>query len=96
MTISNKSDWVETAEHLEKTYIFSHFVDAISFMLRVGFECEKMNHHPEWTNIYTKVSVTLTTHDDGNKVTAKDRALAKMMDEIFIRFAPKSLNKKQP
>jgi 4a-hydroxytetrahydrobiopterin dehydratase len=79
---------------LEKSYQFAGFADAISFMMRVSFECEKIDHHPAWTNIYSRVNVKLTTHHAGNTITDKDRNLAKIMDEIFKAFAPNAKNER--
>jgi 4a-hydroxytetrahydrobiopterin dehydratase len=75
--------WTETENHLEKTFKFKDFAHAFAFMTRVAFAAERMNHHPEWTNVWNKVTVKLTTHDQGNKVTEKDRKLADAMDHIF-------------
>ncbi len=51
-------------------------------MTRVALIVEKMNHHPEWSNVYNKVTITLTTHDKGNTITDKDRELANKIDEL--------------
>lgn len=51
-------------------------------MSRVALAAEKMNHHPEWNNVYDKVEITLSTHDAGNTVTEKDRKLADAIDKI--------------
>lgn len=64
-----------------RRYEFRDFSEAFAFMTRVALLAEKMNHHPEWTNIYNKVDVTLSTHDAGG-VTQKDIALAKAMEAI--------------
>ena len=57
-------------------------------MTLVGMATEKMNHHPEWTNEYNKVSVKLTTHDANNTVTFKDHKIASIMDAAFEKFNP--------
>ena len=67
------------------TFQFEDFKKAFAFMTQVAFEAEKQNHHPEWTNVYNKVEVKLTTHDAGNTVTQKDRTLAKVISEIYDR-----------
>ncbi len=72
--------WSESGGALAKTFEFDTFRDALAFMVRVGFEAEAMNHHPDWTNVYNRVSVRLNTHDAGGKVTAKDVALAKKFE----------------
>lgn len=51
-------------------------------MIKASFAIEKLNHHPEWTNVYNKVHVVLTTHDAGNTITEKDRKLAIVLDGI--------------
>jgi hypothetical protein len=54
---------------LAKTFQFDSFRAALAFMVRAGFEAEELNHHPEWTNVYHRVSVRLNTHDAGARVT---------------------------
>ncbi len=68
--------WSYAGEALTKTYKFGSFREAMSFMVRVGFEAEAMDHHPDWSNVYNRVAIRLNTHDAGGKVTAKDVALA--------------------
>ena len=72
--------WTEANNTLHKKFEFKNFVEAFAFMSKVALTAEKMNHHPEWKNVYNKVEITLTTHDEGNTVTEKDRALAKAID----------------
>ena len=74
--------WKSENDALTKSFKFGSFREALSFMVRVGFEAEAMNHHPEWTNVYNRVDVRLNTHDAGGKITAKDVALAQKMQEI--------------
>jgi len=74
--------WAWERDALAKEFKFGSFKEALSFMVRVGFEAEAMDHHPDWTNIYNRVAVRLNTHDAGGKVTAKDVALAKKMQAI--------------
>jgi len=74
--------WRHEGDALAKTFKFGSFKEALSFMMRVGFEAEAMDHHPDWTNVYNRVSVRLNTHDAGGKVTAKDVALARKIEEI--------------
>ena len=80
--LSGLEGWTYESDALAKTFPFKTFPEALSFMVRVGFEAEKMNHHPEWTNVYNKVSVRLNTHDAGSKVTEKDVELAKRMEKV--------------
>ena len=74
--------WFYDSDALTKTFKFGSFREALSFMVRVGYEAEELNHHPEWTNVYNRVAVRLTTHDAGNKITAKDVELATRMQRI--------------
>jgi len=75
-------EWIELENSLQKTFEFTTFSDAMEWMLKASLQIEKMNHHPKWTNEYTKVHVVLTTHDKGNTVTHKDRELAKALDLV--------------
>ncbi|HVU23553.1 MAG TPA: 4a-hydroxytetrahydrobiopterin dehydratase [Opitutus sp.] len=74
--------WRLERDALEKTFQFASFREAMSFMMRAGFDAEALNHHPEWTNIYNRVTVRLNTHDAGGKVTAKDVELATRLQRI--------------
>jgi 4a-hydroxytetrahydrobiopterin dehydratase len=67
---------------LTKTFQFATFREAIGFMVRVAFEAESLNHHPDWSNVYNRVVVRLATHDAGGKVTAKDVELAHRIQKI--------------
>ena len=78
----NLPGWTVERDALTKTFKFGSFREAMSFMTRVGFEAEELSHHPEWTNVYSRVVVRLNTHDAGNKVTAKDVELAGRMQKI--------------
>jgi len=74
--------WTFERDALAKTFQFGNFREALSFMVRVGFEAEALNHHPHWTNVYNRVAVRLNTHDAGGKVTAKDIKLARKIQAI--------------
>ncbi|HUH50779.1 MAG TPA: 4a-hydroxytetrahydrobiopterin dehydratase [Flavobacterium sp.] len=76
-------NWKEENNCLTRNFKFKDFVEAWSFMTKVALIAEKMNHHPEWSNVYNSVDITLTTHDKGNTITAKDRELAAKIDELF-------------
>ena len=65
-----------------KTYEFVDFTEAFAFMTRAGMWAEKWNHHPEWTNVWNRVTVTLTTHDVGG-ISAQDAKLARKMDQLI-------------
>lgn len=73
--------WVydAAAGALKKSFIFSDFVEAFGFMSRAALLAERMNHHPEWFNVYAKVDVKMTTHDAGG-VTVLDLETAKAMN----------------
>lgn len=74
--------WQEKEDKLYAKIEFKDFSEAFAFMLRVAIEAEKMNHHPEWKNVYNTVEIWLSTHDAGNIVTEKDRALAKKIQKL--------------
>jgi 4a-hydroxytetrahydrobiopterin dehydratase len=74
--------WRLAGDALAKEFKFGSFKEAFSFMTRVGFEAEAMDHHPDWTNVYNRVAIRLNTHDAGGKVTAKDVALAKKIQAL--------------
>ena len=70
---------------LRRTYDFADFVQAFGFMSQVALVAERMNHHPEWSNVYRHVSVTLTTHD-AQGLTMRDIELARQMDALAARL----------
>lgn len=72
---------VEGRDAIRKTYRFKNFNEAFRFMTCTALQAEKMNHHPEWSNVYNRVDVVLTTHDV-NGVTNHDVALASFMDRL--------------
>jgi 4a-hydroxytetrahydrobiopterin dehydratase len=73
--------WELADGKLHKAYKFKNFVEAFGFMVRGALEAEKMNHHPEWFNVYNRVVVDLTTHDAGG-ISDLDVALAKKFDAL--------------
>ena len=87
MTVSEEqirkelSSWTIQNGKLHKEFVFGDFVEAFSFMTKVALHAEKMNHHPEWFNVYNKVKVDLMTHD-ARGITANDVELAKFMDSL--------------
>ena len=74
--------WTEEDNRMKKTFVFKDFQEAFAFMTRVAFLAESHDHHPNWSNVYNKVNIELTTHDSGNLVTEKDRKLAEAIDHI--------------
>jgi 4a-hydroxytetrahydrobiopterin dehydratase len=72
--------WEVKDGKLYKQFKFSNFADAIGWLVKVSFHADKMDHHPEWTNVYNRVQVSLVTHDLGNMISTWDVELAKKMD----------------
>lgn len=75
--------WQESNGRLVREFKFKDFQEAFTFMTRVGFMAEKMDHHPNWSNSYNFVRIELYTHDQGDVVTEKDRRLALAIDSII-------------
>lgn len=71
--------WSVANDKLHREYRFPDFIHAFGFMATAAIAIEKMNHHPEWFNVYNKVNVDLTTHDAGG-ITQKDVDLAQALD----------------
>lgn len=75
--------WKEEDNKLRKTFTFYDFVEAFGFMSKVAIVAEKVNHHPNWSNVYNTVSFELNTHDAGDVVTEKDHKLAEAIDALI-------------
>ena len=75
--------WEEKDNKLCQTFEFGNFIEAFGFMSQVAIIAEKMDHHPNWSNVYNKVVIELTTHDAGNVITDKDRDLAASIDKLI-------------
>jgi 4a-hydroxytetrahydrobiopterin dehydratase len=75
--------WKEENNKLTKTFEFKNFIEAFGFMTRVALIAEKMNHHPEWKNVYNRVEISLSTHDAGDMVTERDKKLADAIDKLL-------------
>ena len=82
---NNKWDFIDNNNKVRKLFKFKSFSEAFSWMTEVAFDAEKLDHHPDWTNVYNKVDVTLSTHDQ-NKVTSKDLSLAEIMEKTFVKY----------
>ena len=76
------SGWKWQDDRLKKTFLFTNFREAMSFILRVYYEAEQRNHHPEIFNCYNRVEIGLNTHDAGGKVTQKDIDLARAIEKL--------------
>ena len=75
------SEWSVKNDKLHKEFKFDNFNQAFGFMTRAAMEIEKMNHHPEWFNVYNRITVELTTHDAGG-ITKNDVNLAKILNSL--------------
>lgn len=74
--------WEEKNNTLYRKFEFKDFSQAFAFMTRVALAAEKMDHHPDWSNVYDTVEIRLSTHSAGDIVTEKDRKLAKTIDAL--------------
>jgi len=74
--------WNEEDNKLKNSFEFKDFVEAFGFMTKVAILAEKMDHHPNWSNVYNRVTIELSTHDAGNTVTDRDRKLADAIDAL--------------
>lgn len=81
--IKDMAGWHIIDGKLHKEYVFDTFNAAFGFMTRAAMEIEKANHHPEWLNVYNKLTVDLVTHDAGG-ITTNDLKLAKTLDALAL------------
>ena len=79
--VATLDDWKVVDGKVNKTFEFDDFVQAFGFMSKVAMEAEKMNHHPEWFNVYNRVKIDLVTHDVGG-ISNYDIKLAKTIDRL--------------
>ncbi len=88
---SELDSWEETRDNREaltKSFMFSNFKEAVSFMTMVALKAEQINHHPEWSNVYNRVNITITTHDlEG--LSDNDVELGKFIDKTYRIFTNK-------
>lgn len=82
--------WQENENKLYRKFRFKDFLSAMAFMQKAAPEIEKLNHHPEWKNVYNTVEVWLCTHDAGNAITPRDHKLAEVLDETYGQFQVES------
>ena len=78
--------WIERDNALHADLKFKDFTQAFSFMTQVAILAEKMNHHPEWSNVWNSVKIKLTTHDAGNTITDLDRQLAEKIEVCYNSY----------
>ena len=74
-------DFDEGRDAITRTIVFADFIEAFGFMTQVALIAERMNHHPEWTNVYNRVDILLTTHDAGG-ISPRDIDMATAIDAI--------------
>ncbi len=79
--LQNIQGWKVVEGKLHKNFQFKDFIEAFGFMTRAALHIEKLNHHPEWFNVYNKLSVDLMTHDAGG-ITTNDIELAKLLNSL--------------
>ncbi len=79
-------DWSIAGDAINRDFKFKNFVDAFSFMTAIAIAAEKIDHHPEWSNVYNRVSIHLNTHDAGG-ITKLDFDLAQIIDDVFAKYA---------
>jgi 4a-hydroxytetrahydrobiopterin dehydratase len=86
--LASLPDWTfdDTRGAISRRYVFADFAQAFAFMAQVALAAEKRDHHPEWSNVYNRVDMVLTTHDAGG-LTEKDIDLAREADSAYARFA---------
>ena len=75
-------DWKQEGSFIKREFIFDNFVLAFGFMTTVAIEADNANHHPDWQNVYNKVSISLSTHDAGG-LTDQDFSLATKIDGLY-------------
>ena len=80
--LKNLPGWSIKRDKLHKEFQFNDFNQAFGFMTRAAMEIEKMNHHPEWFNVYNRITVELTTHDAGG-ITDNDVNLARILNSLI-------------
>jgi 4a-hydroxytetrahydrobiopterin dehydratase len=83
--LAERAGWARQGEAIGRTFVFADFVEAFGFMSAAALIAERMNHHPDWKNVYRTVEVTLSTHDAGG-LTELDFELAAAMDGLAERF----------
>ncbi len=77
------TNWKLESNNLVRKFVFKDFIEAFGFMTKVALLAQQANHHPEWSNVYKKVEIYLTTHDSGG-ITQKDVDLAIQIDKLLM------------
>lgn len=80
--LKNFDGWTYNNSAIEKSFTFKDFSEAFAFMTRVAMIAETLNHHPDWSNVYNKIKIRLSTHD-ANGITDKDFAFAEKVESLF-------------
>lgn len=80
--LQNLPGWNFKDNAIHTEFEFKDFKDCFSVMSRIAFECEALNHHPDWANVYNTLNISLSTHDE-NGITLKDIELAKAIEDII-------------
>ena len=78
--------WTQRNNALEATFKFKNFTEAFTFMTEVAFHAERLNHHPNWRNVWNTVEISLSTHDAGDIVTEKDHELAAAIEAGYKKW----------
>lgn len=86
-SLATLSHWTHGKERgsITREFVFTDFAQAFAFMTQIAVQAEKRNHHPEWSNVYNRVNITLTTHDV-NGLSQQDIDLARYIDTTFMQF----------
>lgn len=80
--LTNLEGWELQDGSITKTFTFKDFKEAFGMMTQIAFECEAQNHHPDWENVYNRLTISLNTHDVGG-ITMNDISLAKTIEQII-------------
>ena len=80
--IATLPNWTVKADKLHAEFRFETFVDAFAFMTKVAFAAEASQHHPEWSNVYNRVTIDLVTHDADNAISQLDIDMARQIDTL--------------
>jgi 4a-hydroxytetrahydrobiopterin dehydratase len=86
LALTRLPGWRYEEPVLARDYLFDTFPNALAWMTRAGFAAEALDHHPEWTNRYRRVSIRLCTHSAGDRVTPLDLELARRFELLANRF----------